>query len=280
MLLPDGSSVASLATCLDVAKQLQAAGFHITYRRIPLSRERTPIPSDMQDLMKQMLALPAGVGPLDTALPGGGASPKAAAMMEEAAQSAVALWGTAGGIAGLVGSLALRAPGLQSGAEGAGANGSSEEDAPRSIVHLVVSRTATGSSARFATASFATFLTEHSASESKAAASGADNTSPTSSHISKRLKPTMTRTMSDMGEYRGIMSVVRLLPGGTEVKLAVDDAIDKCSAVGNLRDDIKACKHSAEAAPGLSEDPGSTAWAARQLGVHYLKRYFLLIAFR
>jgi hypothetical protein len=47
------------------------------------------------------------------------------------------------------------------------------------------------------------------------------------------------------------------------------------------RADIAECKHTAEAAPqASSNDPGSTAWAARQLGVHYLKRYFLLIAFR
>eukprot|EP00775_Hariotina_reticulata_P011247 gene11247-11396_t len=268
----------SQVQCGPEGQACNAAGDVITapvdVRRIPLSRERTPVPSDMQDLMKQMLALPAGVGPLDAALPGGGASPKAAAMMKEAAQSAVGLWAGVGPLPA-----ASIAPGLQNAAEFAGANGDAEH-APRSILHLVVSRTATGSSARFATAAFATFLTEHSASESKAAASGAGTTSPTSTHTAKRLKPTMTRTMSDMGEYRGIMSVVRLLPGGTEVKRAVDDAIDTCSAVGHLRDDIKACKHSAEAAPGLSEDPGSTAWAARQLGVHYLKRYFLLIAFR
>lgn len=47
------------------------------------------------------------------------------------------------------------------------------------------------------------------------------------------------------------------------------------------RSDIAECKHTAEAAPQASSyDPNSTAWAARQLGVHYLKRYFLLIAFR
>lgn len=51
--------------------------------------------------------------------------------------------------------------------------------------------------------------------------------------------------------------------------------------LNNNRSDIAECKHTAEAAPqASSNDPGSTAWAARQLGVHYLKRYFLLIAFR
>jgi len=55
----------------------------------------------------------------------------------------------------------------------------------------------------------------------------------------------------------------------------------RCSQIGNMRDDIKACKHIAEAAPSAAnEDPQTAAWAARQLGVHYLKRYFLLIAYR
>ena len=44
-----------LATCLEVAKALQATGLHITYRRIPLSRERTPVPSDLSDMLKQVI---------------------------------------------------------------------------------------------------------------------------------------------------------------------------------------------------------------------------------
>jgi hypothetical protein len=128
---------------------------------------------------------------------------------------------------------------------------------PRSIVHLVVSRTATGSSARFATAAFSTFLTKHSRSESKAAAAGApgsphkpgaaaaaaNGAAAGSSDGSPSQGPAkrMRRTHSDLGEYRGIMSVARLLPGGLEVKGAVDEAIDRCSAIGNLREDIKVC---------------------------------------
>ncbi len=48
-----------------------------------------------------------------------------------------------------------------------------------------------------------------------------------------------------------------------------------------MREDIKACKRIAEAAPSsATDDPQTAAWAARQLGVHYLKRYFLLVAYR
>jgi hypothetical protein len=237
-----------LATCLDVARQLQAAGFHITYRRIPLSRERTPVPSDLGDMMKQMLALPAGVGPLDIGSPGGGASPRAAQMMRMAAQCAADANRTWSGLLTPAGS-------------GGAAQGDQAEhkqlQRPRSIVHLVVSRTATGSSARFATAAFSTFLTKHSRSESKAAAAGAPGSpnkpgaaaaaaaNGTAAGGSADGSPSqgpakrMRRTHSDLGEYRGIMSVVRLLPGGLEVKGAVDEAIDRCSAIGNLREDIK-----------------------------------------
>jgi hypothetical protein len=260
----------SLGTCLEVAKALQAKGLHLTYRRIPLSRERTPVPSDLSDMLKQMLALPAGVGPLDKSAPGGGASDNAAAMMQEAA-TAAAGWG--GSSSDPVAATQQQAPQQQQ-----------QQHKQRSIVHLVVSRTATGSSARFASAAFATFLAQHSASESRAAASGTPNspvmvpsnqrrraaaaaaaapgTAPPSGLAGSNLAngsstpnhggsssdggssggspkspdaKRMRRTMSDLGEYRVIMSLVRLLPGGMEVKNAVDGAIDHCSAIGNLR---------------------------------------------
>lgn len=41
-----------------------------------------------------------------------------------------------------------------------------------------------------------------------------------------------------LGEYRNIMNLCRVLPGGTEAKLAVDGAIDACMPIGNLREDI------------------------------------------
>ncbi len=41
-----------------------------------------------------------------------------------------------------------------------------------------------------------------------------------------------------MGEYRGIMNLCRVLPNGPDAKLAVDNAIDLASSIGNLRNDI------------------------------------------
>lgn len=47
-----------------------------------------------------------------------------------------------------------------------------------------------------------------------------------------------SRTAAMLGEYRNIMNLCRVLPGGSEAKLAVDEAIEACSPIGNLRDDI------------------------------------------
>lgn len=46
------------------------------------------------------------------------------------------------------------------------------------------------------------------------------------------------RTAAMLGEYRNIMNLCRVLPGGTEAKLAVDEAIDACFPIGNFREDI------------------------------------------
>ena len=87
------------------------------------------------------------------------------------------------------------------------------------------------------------------------------------------------------GEYRSVMSLVRVLQRGPETKATVDWAIDQCGpTVGNLRLDIFECRRLAvqQSARG-SEDPLeeelSPQTIARGLGNHYLRRYFLLIAY-
>jgi hypothetical protein len=49
----------SLATAREVFGALRAQGLQLSYRRIPLSRERTPESGDVQDLYRQMVAMPA-----------------------------------------------------------------------------------------------------------------------------------------------------------------------------------------------------------------------------
>ncbi|KFM27931.1 Triosephosphate isomerase, chloroplastic [Auxenochlorella protothecoides] len=85
------------------------------------------------------------------------------------------------------------------------------------------------------------------------------------------------------GEYRGIMNLCRVLRAGADAKEAVDAAIDACGAIGDLRADIAQCRASCAAATddegGDVEHTHAAASAARRLGLHYLQRYFLLIAY-
>ncbi|MEW5312440.1 MAG: hypothetical protein WDW38_004074 [Sanguina aurantia] len=76
------------------------------------------------------------------------------------------------------------------------------------------------------------------------------------------------------------MSLCRLLPGGFDAKLTVDLAVSRCNHIGNLLADIRKCKMQAEEEPAGKGIESVGEFAARQLGVHYLKRYFLLIAYR
>lgn len=189
-----------LCTPRELYKLLHEEGYSVTYRRIPLSRERTPEAGDLE-------------------------------MLHEQAQS------------------------IREGLAG-------------QVVHLIVSRTATGSSARFAAAALCCGMIENPTRRNDGLA-----------RMSKRLR----RSNSDLGEYRGIMSLCRLLPAGFEMKLVVDEAIERCSEeIGNLKGDIKQCKVLSEM--NLQEGSGpraaDRAWATRQLGIHYLRRYFYLIAYR
>lgn len=152
------------------------------------------------------------------------------------------------------------------------------------VYYVFVSRTATGSSARFA-ATFACCCLMNT----NIALQGEDTDAEISQGPLKRQKSNpdtgltrhdsetseLTRSI-ELGEYRGIMNLCRVLPRGADAKNAVDLAIEQCSIIGNIREDILKCKHMAE---DDSTDP-SEAVAARRLGLHYLQRYFGLIAFK
>jgi hypothetical protein len=85
-------------------------------------------------------------------------------------------------------------------------------------VHVILSRTPTGSSTRFAASALATYITR-----SPGPAPGSPARSPSSR---------MRRSSSDLGEYRAVMSLSRLLPQGWDIKQQVDAAIAACSQVG------------------------------------------------
>jgi len=194
-----------MCTPSEVFVGMAAEGYQISYRRVPMSRERTPQAADLDHLHLQMTNHPGG----------------------------------------------------------------------RRVAFLFVSRTATGSSARLATAFACSILcaqeqlnlgttpleeqtheivTENAPDTSSVlldkcsssqTAHSKRHRMPVTGIIRQDSEPELSRS-AQAGEYRGIMNLCRVLPGGTEAKQAVDAAIDACEAIGNLREDILRCKQTAE----------------------------------
>lgn len=76
------------------------------------------------------------------------------------------------------------------------------------------------------------------------------------------------------GEYKIIRRLVRVLDNGIENKEHVDHFIDRCSILQNLREAVEGNKIRAE-----ELGDSNKKLAVLERGIHYLKRYFLLIAF-
>ncbi|KAG2424596.1 hypothetical protein HXX76_014323 [Chlamydomonas incerta] len=212
-------------------QQLEQAGYRLSYRRIPLSRERTPEAADVDALHAQLT---------------------------QAASDAVE---------NLRGEEAAALAGL-------GSNG------PGIVVHLVLSRTATGSSASFVAAACGTYLSRQQSGEGGAwalrgpcpvaCAPPLSGGSPLQSAAALSAGGAALGLEAAAGEYRGIMSLCRLLPGGFEAKLAVDAAVAAIAKqVGDLLKDIQNCKAQAEApAAPAAANPGGAALAVAPLGPH------------
>ena len=125
-------------------------------------------------------------------------------------------------------------------------------DQDEDSVYIIVSRASRGSSARYAAAFFSLVQS-------------ADR------QLTKRRSFSKDPSQSKfaLGEYRSIMHLCRALSGGHVCKAAVDQAIDDCVNIGSLREDILSCMYAVDSDPHTG-----------QLGIHYLKRYFFLIAYR
>ncbi|KAL0436059.1 UNVERIFIED_CONTAM: hypothetical protein Sradi_0313800 [Sesamum radiatum] len=80
-----------------------------------------------------------------------------------------------------------------------------------------------------------------------------------------------------MGDYRDILSLIRVLVQGPESKADVDSVIDKCAGAGHLRDDILYYSKELEK---LSNDSDEHRAYLVDMGIKALRRYFFLIAFR
>jgi len=78
------------------------------------------------------------------------------------------------------------------------------------------------------------------------------------------------------GEWGGVIDLVGMLDDGLEMKALVDQCIDECAHIQNLREAIKDCKDQADSAPA-SGDRSSAFWLKR--GQNYLERYCYLILF-
>ena len=236
----DGDIDVGIWTPAEVFLGLAAEGYSLEYKRVPMSRERTPRADDLDQLYLQM-----------------------------------------------------------------------NPEVPRGtdcrVLHVFISRTANGSSARFA-ATFACgcllgrtdtpdaggiAAAIDSSGRGPAPPSGDSAHSAHSAHSSHSAQAhhmhrvdsgafDLTRSI-ESGEYRGIMSLLRALPRGTDAKEAIDDAIDRCSSIGSITRDILQCKVISEDESGFDGPAGlhlGDALFAKRLGLHYLLRYFYLIAFR
>eukprot|EP00803_Ostreobium_quekettii_P003854 evm.model.scf_787.5 EVM.evm.TU.scf_787.5 scf_787:45503-61553(+) len=180
----------------DVVQRLASErGFHLTYARIPLSRERTPVAGDLDKVGRQVEIDAAG----------------------------------------------------------------------RRVVHLILARMATGSSPRFAAAFMCAYLLWR-------------DPGPPDDRFRLQAAPDASSNQGmpalALGDNRIILNLCRLLPNGLNHKAAVDEAVDRCHNVGNLREDILSCKYT------LGEDKQRAGEEVQQLGLHYLQRYIFLISFR
>ncbi|XP_051141675.1 uncharacterized protein LOC127258753 isoform X2 [Andrographis paniculata] len=79
------------------------------------------------------------------------------------------------------------------------------------------------------------------------------------------------------GDYRDILSLIRVLVHGPESKGDVDSVIDRCSGAGHLRDDILYYGKELEKFSNVNDDHRAYLL---DMGIKALRRYFYLITFR
>jgi len=78
------------------------------------------------------------------------------------------------------------------------------------------------------------------------------------------------------GEWKGVIRLMAMMEDGLEVKALVDQCIDECAHIQNLREAIKDCKDQADTAPS-SGARSNAFWLKR--GQNYLERYCYLLLF-
>lgn len=208
MVYPYKMYMQGLWTPAEVFLGLAAEGYNLEYKRVPMSRERTPQTQDL-DQLHAHVGLPS-------------------------------------------------------------------KKTNKNTYYVFLSRTSTGSSARFSATFASTCLTAPTALSHQS--NGESLTQPSSLVRNDSETFDLSRSI-EAGEYRGIMNLLRALPRGGDAKKAVDDAIERCQSIGSITQDILECKKISEEESIDQVDPADASFAKR-LGLHYLQRYFYLIAFR
>ncbi|KAK2649886.1 hypothetical protein Ddye_017375 [Dipteronia dyeriana] len=81
----------------------------------------------------------------------------------------------------------------------------------------------------------------------------------------------------NMGDYRDILSLTRVLVYGPQSKTDVDAIIERCAGAGHLRDDILVYSKELEKFPNDDDEQRAHLM---DMGIKALRRYFFLITFR
>nr|XP_027099730.1 paladin-like isoform X1 [Coffea arabica] len=93
----------------------------------------------------------------------------------------------------------------------------------------------------------------------------------------KLASQTSDEEAQQMGDYRDILSLTRVLTHGPESKANVDTVIERCAGAGHLRDDIF---YYAKELEKLPDDDDENRAYLTDMGTKALRRYFFLITFR
>ena len=202
---PKGDVEAGICTPSEVYSSLSEQGYAVSYARVPLSRERTPLTEDL-NLIHSCIC-------------------------EEVLS----------------------------------------DSSGRSCLVMFQSLTGMGSSMRFAMAAAGLLL------ESKGH-SGQLSIPAVESRLSERGTPAAPPSEELEIEHASIRNLVRVLPDGPGAASKVDAVIDKCK-FGNIRQDIMRCSAIARASGGAADEKGRGD-QARRFGLHYLQRYFFLVAYQ
>jgi hypothetical protein len=90
-------------------------------------------------------------------------------------------------------------------------------------------------------------------------------------------RPAIDTEAFQQGDYRDILSLIRVLASGPASKAEVDVIIERCGGAGHLRNDIFEHMRHLDEFSNLEDE---RVYFVLDMGINALRRYFFLIAFR